>query len=61
MSFEKIKMVLGTTAAMTIVVAFSIAWTFGGLPGAIWAALKDDLLAMVLPIFIPLYGAIYCI
>ncbi len=61
MSFEKIKTVLGSTAFVIVAIPFFSAWTFGGLAGAIWAALNDDLLAVVLSIFIPLYGAIYCI
>lgn len=39
-------------------IVFAIAWTFGGFIGAIYWAIKGDLLAVVLSIFIPLYGAI---
>ena len=37
------------------------AWAFGGPVGAIWAAINDDLLNVVLSIFIPFYGAYYSI
>jgi len=34
-----------------------IVWVFGGLVGAIYWAVHDDLLSVVLSIFVPLYGA----
>jgi len=34
-----------------------IVWVFGGLVGAIYWAAHDDLLSVVLSIFVPLYGA----
>ena len=44
-----------------VAIFFFGAWTFGGFIGAVWAAVNDDLLNVVLSIFIPFYGAYYTI
>ena len=55
--WEAIVAFLGGTLAMI----FGAAWAFGGPVGAIWAAVNDDLLNVVLSIMIPFYGAYYTI
>ena len=47
--------------ATTFGVAVAILWAIGGPGGAIWAAINDDLLSVVLSIFIPFYGAWYAL
>ena len=39
-------------------ILMTLSWGFGGLIGAIYWAVKDELLFCVLSIFIPLFGAI---
>lgn len=51
---EALKEALGATAFAVI----GILWTFGGLFGAVIEALRNDLLGVVLAIFIPGYGAV---
>lgn len=41
-----------------VVSVFLIAWTFGGVIGAIYWAINDNLLFVVLSLFIPLFGAV---
>ena len=53
--WESIVAVFGGTLAMI----FGAAWAFGGPVGAIWAAVNNDLLNVVLSIVIPFYGAYY--
>ena len=57
------KIVAGVMGVIMVPVAvlFFGAWTFGGFIGAVWAAVNDDLLNVVLSIFIPFYGAYYTI
>lgn len=45
------------TLAAVVMVPVMFLWTFGGLIGAIIEASRDDLLGVVLAIFIPGYGA----
>lgn len=45
------------TLAAIVLVPIMFLWTFGGLIGAIIEASRDDLLGVVLAIFIPGYGA----
>ena len=56
-AIKKIKLALGGT----LVAFIGILWAFGGFIGAIIAATRDDLLSVVLAIFIPGYGAIYTV
>lgn len=46
----------GFVGVLTIFIL--ILWSFGGLIGAIIKATQDDLLGVVLSIFVPGYGAI---
>ena len=46
------------TLGMILFVPLLILWTFGGMIGAIIEALRNDLLGVVLAIFIPGYGAV---
>ena len=46
----------GLTAG--VIVIFYICWAFGGVVGAIYWAVNEELLDVVLSIFIPMYGAI---
>ena len=52
--FQKI----GSAIGGVVYVIFMIAWMFGGFIGAIYWAVEDELVNVVLSIFIPLYGAI---
>lgn len=52
---------LRDTVAGIVIIPLSLAWMFGGFAGAIYAAINDDLIDVVLSIFIPGYGAFYCI
>ena len=45
----------------TLLAIFAIMYSFGGIIGAIIAAVHNDLLNVVLCIFIPMYGGIYSI
>jgi hypothetical protein len=49
------------TLGVVFAVAFVAIWGLGGPAGAIWAAVNDDLLSVVLSIVIPLYGGYYTI
>ena len=49
---------LGTFIAGVGVMILGSVWAFGGLIGAIYWALENDLLNVVLSMFIPGYGAI---
>ena len=60
-SITKIGEMLGAGVTLVLAILITTAWGFGGMVGAIWAAVNDDLLSVVLSIFIPLYGAIYAI
>lgn len=52
---------LGESLGGILIVIFGIIYTFGGVVGAIIAAVHNDLLNVVLCIFIPMYGGIYSI
>ncbi|MCD8562873.1 MAG: hypothetical protein LRY54_02195 [Alphaproteobacteria bacterium] len=54
---EKLKLALFSVAG----ISFAILWLFGGFLGAIIAAFHNDLISVVLSIFIPAYGAIYTV
>lgn len=54
---EKLKLAVFSVAG----ICFAILWLFGGFLGAVIAAFHNDLLSVVLSIFIPAYGAIYTI
>ena len=58
---EKLKTALGAFAAFAFIAILIIPWTFGGFIGAVWAASNDNLLAVVLSVFIPFYGAGYTV
>ena len=58
---EKIMAGVIGVVMVPLAVFFFGAWTFGGFIGAVWAAINDDLLDVVLSIFIPFYGAWYSI
>jgi len=45
----------------TLIAIFMIVYAFGGIVGAIIAAVHTDLLNVVLCIFIPIYGVIYSV
>ena len=45
---------VGVVGAMTV----AVAWSLGGVAGAIYWAVEDDLLNVVLSLIVPLYGAI---
>lgn len=51
---ETLKNILGGT----LLAVFAFLWTFGGAIGAIIMALRNDLLGVVLCVFIPGYGAL---
>ena len=52
---------LSTGLGVFVAIPMMVAWTFGGIAGAIFAAINDSLLNVVLSIFVPMYGAAYCI
>ena len=52
--------ILGTLGVAFGVVFFTL-WGLGSPIGAIWAAVNDDLLSVVLSIVIPLYGGYYAV
>jgi len=41
-----------------VVLILGIAWSFGGLVGAIYWAIQENFLFIVLSLFIPMFGAI---
>ena len=45
-------------ALMTLITILGILWGFGAVAGAIYWAMNDDLLNVVLSMLIPLYGAV---
>ena len=49
------------TLGVALVMVVSAFWGLGGPVGAIWAAVNNDLLNVVLSIVIPFYGAYYTI
>jgi hypothetical protein len=48
----------GQTLAVIPLAVVSIAWSFGGIAGAIYWAYHRELVDAVLSVFIPFYGAI---
>lgn len=45
-------------AGGSLAVFFYLLWAFGGFVGAVYWAIEDSLLNVVLSIFIPLYGGL---
>tara|TARA_B100002019_G_scaffold268271_1_gene260055 strand:- start:651 stop:881 length:231 start_codon:yes stop_codon:yes gene_type:complete len=54
---EKLKLIFFSALGMFI----TSLWFFGGFIGAVIAAIRGELLSLVLSIFIPMYGALYTI
>lgn len=58
---NKLPELLGAAAGSALAGVYFVIlamWTFGGLIGAIYWAVQDDLIFVVLSIFIPGFGAI---